>query len=61
MLNVILNQILTGRYSFNETNLFTQSGTLTNKLDKYLGGIHLKDILNEIQSKLKLDLHISER
>ena len=50
VLNILLNQILTGKYSYDKKKIdeFAKLN-MTERLDRFLKGINFKEMLNEVQ------------
>ena len=56
VLNLVLNQILSGKYAFDKSQIFSKSAkdsaNWSQKLDRYIGGMSFKNIMQEVQNKL---------
>jgi len=51
---VLLNQILTGKYSFDKSQIFAgdEGDTKVKQIDRFLKGINFKGMLSEVHKKI---------
>ena len=54
VLNVLLNQILTGKYTFDKSQIFTseEGDTKVKQIDRFLKRINYKGMLSEVHKKI---------